>query len=229
MSLRCITLDSDAPALAEISYLLEQDNRVSMVTRTREYEDLHKTLQADRYDAVFVCLIHHDPTKVKEMLDQISAHTNFVALSRFPDHAFSAYEVGATDFILKPVNRANLDRALNRLLNATISKDDTTRLKVERRGSVHYIDIREILHIEANGDYTHISTLRGVFTSRQSLSQLAQELAKEGFFRIHRKWLVPLARIQSIQTDCGNRVALVHDREIPVSRALARELRNILG
>ncbi len=228
MSLRCITLDSDAPALAEISYLLEQDERVDVVKRTSHYEDLHKTLQESAYDAVFVCLIHHDPILVKEMLDQVSKTTKFVALSRQHEHAFSAYEVGAIDFILKPVNRANLDRALNRVVRAADTLE-VARIKVEQRGAVHYVDVREICYIEAHGDYTHLTTLRGVFTSRQSLSQLASDLGKEGFIRVHRKWLVPINRVQSIQTDCGNTSVRVHDREIPVSRTLARELRNILG
>jgi DNA-binding LytR/AlgR family response regulator len=228
MNLRCITLDSDAPALAEISYLLEQDERVSVVKRTGHYDDLQSLLQDGNFDAVFVCLIHHDPIVVKELLDQVSRNTRFVALSRQHEHAFSAYEVGAIDFILKPVNRANLDRALNRVMRAS-SEGEITRIKVEQRGSVHYIDVREICYIEAQGDYTHLTTLRGVFTSRQPLSLLASELGKEGFIRVHRKWLIPMNRVQSIQTDCGNTSVRVHDREIPVSRALARELRNILG
>lgn len=228
MNLRCITLDSDAPALAEISYLLEQDERVNLVKRTSHYDELQNTLMESTYDAVFVCLIHHDPIVVKELLDQVSRNTRFVALSRQHDHAFSAYEVGAIDFILKPVNRANLDRALNRVVRSA-EANDVTRIKVEQRGATHYIDVREICYIEAHGDYTHLTTLRGIFTSRQSLSLLASELGKEGFIRVHRKWLVPLNRVQSLQTDCGNTLVRVHDREIPVSRALARELRNILG
>ena len=228
MNLRCITLDSDAPALAEISYLLEQDERVSVVRRTSEYDDLQKTLQAETYDAVFVCLIHHNPILVKEMLDAVSQNTRFIALSRQQEHAFSAYEVGAIDFILKPVNRANLDRALNRVIRST-EATEVMRIKVEQRGSIHYIDVREICYIEAQGDYTHLTTLRGIFTSRQSLSHLARELSPEGFIRIHRKWLIPVNRVQSMHTDCGNTSVRVHDREIPVSRALARELRNILG
>lgn len=228
MSLRCITLDSDAPALAEISYLLEQDERVSVVKRTGHYDDLQNLLKDDEFDAVFVCLIHHDPIVVRELLDRVSRNTRFVALSRQLDHAFSAFEVGAIDFILKPVNRVNLDRALNRVMRSS-DESIVTRIKVEQRGSVHYIDVREICYIEAQGDYTHLTTLRGVFTSRQSLAHLASELGKDGFVRVHRKWLIPLHRVQSLQTDCGNTSIWVHDREIPVSRALARYLRNLLG
>ena len=57
--LRCLALDVDAPALAEVAYLLDTDHRVATVQSTRSIADAADIVRRESIDAVFVCLVHH--------------------------------------------------------------------------------------------------------------------------------------------------------------------------
>lgn len=231
MSFRCIALDAEKSALAELSYLLNNDPRVNQVIATSETEQASSALKQERIDAVFVCLIHHSVEQVNELLAPYASHTKFVALSRKPEDAFGAFEFGAIDYILKPINKHNIERAMVRLENHFVpsSTNPTTKIRVEHNGITYFVNSNEVFYIQANGDYSIVTTARGDFVAKTSLSKLAESLSESGFDRVHRQWLVQLERVDAIVHECGGMNLLVAGRQVPVSRRCARIVRQKLG
>lgn len=229
-TLRCVALDADATALAELTYVLSADSRVAQVAPAMNIDEASQLVETHQIDVVFVCLVHHPPFEISNVLAQQSVRPDFVALARTTDSAVDAFEFGALDYILKPITSTSIDRALARAIESKSRKTSITtrpqsRIAIDIEGIQHFLDSTDVLFIEARGDYTAIKTVRGNYLSRQSLGSLADQLADAGFIRVHRSWLVSSHHIESIQTDCGQTVVTISGQIIPVARRCAREVK----
>lgn len=231
MSLRCLALDAEKTALAELSYLLDQDSRVGQVIPISNAEQASAALKQEKVDAVFVCLVHHTVEEVNQLLAPYAEHTKFVALSRTPADAIKAFEFGAIDYILKPITPENIQRSMMRLQDyfAPSNNYPSIRIRVEENGNSYFVQSSEIFYIQALGDFSLAATSRGEFLTKQSLSKLEQNLAGAGFERVHRQWLVNLGQVEAILNDCSTFSLQVGGKNIPVARRCAKSVRQKLA
>lgn len=91
----------------------------------------------------------------------------------------------------------------------------------------------DILFASADGDRTFLHTAAGPIASHFNMGELEQRLARSGFFRAHRSYLVNLQRVKEVISYTRDSFSLVLDdpaaTQIPLSKASARELRELLG
>jgi DNA-binding LytR/AlgR family response regulator len=231
MTLRCMALDAEKTVLAEISFLLDQDPRVGQVIAISDPEQASSALKQEKIDAVFVCLVHHTVEQVNTMLAPYAQHTKFVALSRKAEDAMHAFEFGAIDYILKPLTKFNIERAILRLEDHFTSNASSAnvRIKIEHNGTSYFVPSSEVFYIQSNGDFSIVTTPRGDFVARASLAKLSQTLAEAGFERVHRQWLVQLSHVDSLVNEMGCTNLRVAGKEIPVSRRCVRNVRQKLA
>ena len=231
MSLRCMALDAEKSVLAELAYLLDQDPRVGQVIAISNAEQASSALKQEKIDAVFVCLMHHTVEQVNTLLAPYAEHTKFIALSRRAEDALHAFEFGAIDYILKPLTKANIERATIRLENHFVPDSGTSnvRLKVEHNGTTYFVHSSEVFYIQAHGDFSIVTTVRGEFVSKSSLAKLSENLSEAGFERVHRQWLVQISHVEAVLNDLGCTNLQVAGKHIPVSRRCVRNVRQKLA
>lgn len=154
-----------------------------------------------------------------------------VFVSAHAEHAVEAFDVGAIDYVVKPVEAPRLQRALDRARRMLSPQGaQAERLPVETRQGVLLLDPRRVTHIEVEGALVAISSLdAGRLLTDMSLHALQQRLT--GFERVHRRALVNLARVGRLEpTESGGYVAhLEGGASVVVSRMVARRLRRRLG
>jgi two-component system, LytTR family, response regulator len=152
-------------------------------------------------------------------------------------HALEAFEIGAVDYVVKPVEAARLSRAIERARRRLTPETapgpaavGVERLPLETSQGVLLLDPAQITHVEIEGALTAVVSLeQGRVLTEASLGKLSDKLA--GFERVHRQALVNLARVRRLEpAPSGGYVAhLDGDAAVPVSRAVARRLRRRLG
>jgi DNA-binding LytR/AlgR family response regulator len=226
-----MALDSDALALRDLGKLLIDNPRVTNVITHTDIRQAASEVTRESTDVVFVCLIHHSPDEINQTFKTATDGPLFVAVARDPQHAMDAYQVGAVDYLLKPLTEQGMDNALTRVesLIGQRSNSNSRRIIGERDNQMHLIDLRDVLYVRSNGDYTHVTTTKGEFVSRNSLASLAESFEAEGLVRVHRQWLVPINRIEVLKSECGQTFAVVQDVEVPVARRCVRTVRDLLG
>jgi DNA-binding LytR/AlgR family response regulator len=165
-----------------------------------------------------------------------------VFVTAHDDRAVDAYEVGAKDYLLKPLREQRLAAALDRIINnraaaapvepAPPERDEDEVIPVELAGTTKLVPRSAVRYVEAQGDYARLHTTEGSHLVRIPLSVLEDRWRDAGFVRIHRSFLVALPLVTELRLSGSGYVVRVgsgaETAELPVSRRHTRELKDRL-
>jgi DNA-binding LytR/AlgR family response regulator len=239
--MRVLAVDDEAPARAELAYLLGRDPRVSEVLTADDGAEALRMLETTTVDALFVDIRMPglDGLDLARVLRRFSSPPAVVFVSAYDNHALEAFDLRAVDYLMKPVREERLAEAVGRVLESrgralapepvpTAAEDDDETIAVELGGVTRFVRRSEVVYVEAHGDYARLVTADGRHLVRVSLALLEEQWADAGFVRIHRRWLVPLRAIDEVRSDGGRMSVRVGDAVLAVSRRHTRELRDRL-
>lgn len=176
------------------------------------------------YDLVFldIEMPELDGISVARRLRQLNKDVPIVFLTGHIEYALEGYEVNALRYLTKPISMPKLQEVL-RYVAAQLQQHRVLWVKTEL--TEEKIHIKDILFMEAQNQNILIHTKRGVHSVRYNLSDYEKELAQDGFFRIHRGYLVSFAHIKSVGK---GEVTLTNNVRLPVSRTKEKELKEAL-
>lgn len=158
------------------------------------------------------------------------------------EHALEAFDIGAIDYLLKPIDAVRLGRALARArARAGERSDDRSseraaevelrRLPVTTRDGIVLVDPRTISHAIFDGALVTLTCAQGAYLVDFSLQELEERLPGAIFERVHRRALVNLERIERLepQESGGYTARMIGGDAVPIARQAARRLRRRLG
>lgn len=236
-ALRVLVVDDERPALDELQYLLDQDDRVGEVVACQSATDALRTLHEREVDAVFLDIQMPGLTglELAQVLQRFRTPPPVVFVTAHEAHAVDAFDLRAVDYVLKPVREERLAEAVRRILEGdrTTAPVEDLQIPVELGGVTRFVDRRDVTHVEAQGDYARLHTADGTHLIRVPLTTLEEEWRSAGFVRIHRSLLVALGHIREVRMEQGRCTVAVGPRgettDLVVSRRHTRELRELLG
>jgi two-component system LytT family response regulator len=154
-----------------------------------------------------------------------------------------AFDAGATDYLMKPIEEDRLKKALARARERQATKrlrpeadqprmppaPELQRLPLATREGIVLLDPETISHALLDGELVTVFSDRGKILTDASLQELETKLP--GFVRVHRRALLNLRQVARLESqDTGGFLARTLAGEaVPVSRQAARELRKRLG
>ena len=239
-----LAVDDEAPALDELVYLLGRHPSIGEVHQAGDATSALRELNQRTIDAVFLDINMPGLTglELAGVLGNFAHRPAVVFVTAHDDKAIEAFDVGAADYLLKPIRQSRLDEAVRRVLAAPsdsvrdqpkpdVPHDDDV-IPAELGGITHLVPRDGIGWVEAEGDYARLHSDSGAHLVRIPLSTLESRWRDKGFQRIHRSYLVALRLVIGLRTTDG--AVLVRLRangaspavELPVSRRQARELRD---
>ena len=140
-----------------------------------------------RVDVVFldISMPGASGLQLAEALHKLKNPPAIVFVTAYSDHAVEAFDVDAVDYLMKPVEEARLDRAIEKVMQrtkpVTDSKVTIERIPVEKGGRKVLIPVDDIRFIMAKDDYSCIYTVDDRFLSTTSLAQFEAKLCDFGF------------------------------------------------
>jgi DNA-binding LytR/AlgR family response regulator len=230
--LTVLVVDDERPALDELSWLLDRDERVGTVLTADSAADALRVLQEQDVDVVLSDIRMPGLTglELAQVLRRFREPPRIVFITAHEQHAVDAFELDVVDYLLKPVRESRLREAVRRVVDAggapTEPEDDA--IPVELGGVTRFVRRSEVRYVEAQGDYTRLHTPAGNPLIRVPMATLEEEWADAGFVRIHRSHLVALAHVSEVRADGGRVTVVVDGEELTVSRRHTRELRDLL-
>ncbi len=159
----------------------------------------------------------------------------------YDDHALAAFEANATDYLLKPIRKEQLERALGKArqwsrvqLSAVRREGGGLRtrryISARARGGLQLVPVTDIVYFKADQKYVTVRYREGEVLIEDSLKVLEEEFC-ERFARIHRNSLVDVASISGLEkSHAGNCLVRLRGMEdtLEVSRRHVAELRRRL-
>ncbi|MCV7285976.1 response regulator transcription factor [Mycolicibacterium wolinskyi] len=244
--LTVLAVDDEAPALDELAYLLGRHPDVAEVHTAADATSALRELNRHPIDAVFLDINMPGLSGIElaGVLTNFAHRPAVVFVTAHDDKAVAAFDVGAIDYLLKPIRQNRLDEAVRRVATAGEAAtpaqpdepddQDSAVIPAELGGITHLVQRDSIGWVEAEGDYARLHSATGAHLVRIPLSTLETRWRDHGFQRIHRSYLVSLRQVTGLRTAEG--AVLVRLRangaspavELPVSRRQARELRDRL-
>jgi DNA-binding LytR/AlgR family response regulator len=265
-----LAVDDEEPALEELAYLLGEDSRVGLVLKASDATDALRILNsrqgvreaaaaggrggihpatgtrvAERTDVEVVFLDIRMPgldgLELARVFSSMATPPSVVFVTAHDDRAVDAYEVGAVDYLLKPLRSERLAASIDRILaNRSSGAAEPVRdesgedevIPVELAGTTKLVPRSAVRYVEAQGDYARLHTHEGSHLVRIPLSVLEDRWREAGFVRIHRSFLVSLPLVTELRLSGSGYVVRVGSgpdcAELPVSRRHTRELKDRL-
>lgn len=244
-TLTVLAVDDEAPALDELVYLLGEHPCIGEVIAASDATSALRELNQRPIDAVFldINMPGLSGLELAGVLTNFSYRPAVVFVTAHDDKAVEAFDVGAVDYLLKPIRQSRLDESVRRALAvATEARRDEEEpgdeeadiLPAELGGITQLVPRDTIGWVEAEGDYARLHSASGAHLVRIPLSTLESRWRDKGFQRIHRSYLVALKQVTGLRTTDGSMLVRLRANgdspavELPVSRRQAKELRDRL-
>ncbi|HEX8244931.1 MAG TPA: LytTR family DNA-binding domain-containing protein [Longimicrobium sp.] len=205
MTLRCVVADDETLVRRHLRGLLE-DAGVQVVAECATGDEAARAVVELEPDAAFLD-IHMPGMDGFGVMEQVgvSRLAAVVFVTAYDQHALRALQLGAADYLLKPVVPDELARAVARVRQRVAARPRPAgpayleRLLVRHDGRVLVVPVSRVEWFEAADDSVRVHASSEVYTIRGPLGELADRLDPALFARIHRSTIVRLDRVREIQ------------------------------
>jgi len=238
-SLRILIADDEQLARARLARLLSAMPDVEVVGEAKDGDEVLARVRAGGVDVVLLDIQMPRLSGTEALALWPKDGPWVVFCTAHAEHAVAAFDGGAVDYLLKPVEPQRLAKAIARArerstraaFSAAVEKHQLTRLAITTRQGVVLVDPAAVTHAVLEDELVTVHTKEVSYLTDFTLNELEERLPRGKFERVHRRALVNLeavARLEPLET--GGYTARTHSgHAVEVSRQAARELRRRLG
>jgi two-component system LytT family response regulator len=182
-----------------------------------------------------------------EVLEELSDQQfDVVFVTAHEKYAVQAHQFDSVGYLIKPIHRDDLRQVIKKLttkVHKRIQGNDFTsllqtfrntfeiprKIAVQSLKDIQYVNISEIIRLEADGNYSKIYMNTGPYLlSSRQIGEYEVRLRPMGFFRIHDKHMVNMRYVRSFQKGEGGTAVLEDQTQLPVARRRKEEFLRLL-
>lgn len=252
-----LIIEDEKPAARLLQRKLEKlDITVETMLHSVE-ESIHWFSNNQHPDLIFLDIQLSDGLSF-EIFEKIDIQSAIIFTTAYDEYALKAFKLNSIDYLLKPIDEDDLEVAVTKfkarlpkadsvnqnlqldfeqirqMLSNPFEKSYKKRFTVKIGQHLKVITTEEIecFFSENKGTYIHTFDNRNYLID-STLEILEQELDKKDFFRVSRKFIVPLTAIKEIQIYTNSRLKVIlptyKEDEVIVSREKVQDFKNWLG
>src|SRR6185503_727082 len=234
--INCIIVDDEPHAIEVLDHYVKQTPHLHLVaTFTNPIEALQLFTQR-KIDLVFLDIQMPDISGI-DFIKAIQGKSKVILTTAYSDFALEGYELAVVDYLMKPIRLPRFLTAVQKaveqinimqenLSHQEIIVDDYIFVKTESKGKLLKINLGEIDFIESMKNYVAIHRGGQKTLVYTSMKELEEHLPKKQFIRVHKSFIIPIARITGIE---GNLVRLKNvTAEILIGESYKAELMDII-
>ncbi|HJB00136.1 MAG TPA: LytTR family DNA-binding domain-containing protein [Candidatus Mediterraneibacter merdavium] len=154
-----------------------------------------------------------DGMTAAEEIRKVDSTVSIIFITNAPQYAIRGYEVGALDYILKPVPYFTFSQKLGRAVEK-LKKRERKWITVQVKGGVMRMELADIYYIESQGHDLIYHTKDGTPVAGSTMKSVEDRMTEMDFFRINKCYLVNLEHVEGVQ----DKYAVVHGERLLISR-----------
>lgn len=227
-TLKCIAIDDEPMALLVIEQFCRRKGGLEITTFSEPHIGLEAICQS-KPDLVFldIQMSSISGLRIAEILPKECC---FIYTTAYAEYALEGFNLDAVDFLHKPFAYERFETAVEKALRRIESRrtENPECLVVKQEYTNVSIPLKDILYIEALGNYVKIVRCSGGHVlTRTNLKSLTDLLPEGAFLRIHRSYVIPRSAVISFSR---TRVILKgHEEGIPVGAQYAGQVMEMLS
>ncbi|MEO8621823.1 MAG: LytTR family DNA-binding domain-containing protein [bacterium] len=220
-----LLVDDEPLSRRRLRQLLHGDPDFDVVGECGDARTLSDVVRELRPDVVCldIRMPHIDGFEAQHAIRALVKHVVFV--TAHSEHAARAFEVAASDYLVKPVTQARFSAALERI-RRSLGDPGSERILLGSRQGGAAVNVGDVTWIESDGAYVQVHAAGRTHVVRESMSQIIERLGASSFVRIHRSAGINLSHVRAVRrsTTKGLEVELTDGVRLPISRRKARDV-----
>ncbi|RYY99725.1 MAG: response regulator transcription factor [Chitinophagaceae bacterium] len=206
--IRCMIVDDEQHAIDILEHYVKQAPYLELVgTSTHPIEALQVVAQG-KVDLVFLDIQMPELSGI-DFIRAINGKAKVILTTAYSEFALEGYELDVVDYLLKPVRLPRFLQAVQKAMAALQpagapaapagEEDDYLFVKTESKGKLLKINLADIDYIEGMKNYVAIHRGAQKTLVYTSMKELEERLPQKQFMRVHKSFIIPLARITGIE------------------------------
>ena len=231
MSIKFLIVDDEPLAHKVIERFAADASGLEKVGQCYDALEAIAFLREQPVDLIFLD-IHMPKLKGLDFLKILKQAPAIILTTAYKEYALEAFELEVLDYLLKPFSFERFLKAINKLnISPTPNKEaplahspPSSRIFVKTDKKHIQVNLSNIQYLAAYGSYVKLYTDDRMILAHHKLSDFEQMLPAKDFIRVHKSYLLPIAKIESIE---GNQVQL-GDQKIPVGATYRQKVKALL-
>jgi two-component system LytT family response regulator len=214
-TVNALIIEDDTSSVTLLKEFLKDFPYIELLGEAFNIKDAETLINANpNVDLIFMD-IDLKGTNALDLMKFVDPQTKVLFITAYPDFAVKAFEYNTIDYIVKPISRDRLKKAISRLGVFENADENDFEEKSAKHSSkfgidnmvlmnidneLKFIKIKDINYIEAKGNYTYVALNDGKsFTTYGLIKLWEDKLPQDDFFRVHRSTIVNLHNVLKIE------------------------------
>ena len=239
-------IDDEAPARSLLKQYLADYPSLIVVGEANNGVDAIRLIEEFKPEIVFLDIQMPGMTGF-EVIQNLSEMPQIIFSTAYDQYALNAFEVNAVDYLLKPYTKERFGLAIERvmehaaknldqikiltenLLEQNLQKDEyLDKILVSSRNKLVALQVKDIIWISAEKDYSNLITGDQKFLSNYGISKVAEKLDPKVFIRVHRSSIINFNYIEEIiKYPSSYEVKMKNGDVVRVSRSYLDNIREL--
>jgi len=165
-----------------------------------------------------------------DLIGSLDHPPNVIIVSGGGEFALKAFDFNVVDFLLKPISYARFCKAIDKVVRYFApkegSKSGDEEIFIKKGSSLVKLKLREIVFVEALGNYVTLNTNTDKFTIHFTMKAIESQLPSGVFIRVHRSFIINKSMIQAIKESSLDIMVGHTVKNIPVGKSFRDSLLN---
>ena len=228
-------IDDEMHCIKTLRYQLEkQFNNVAIVFDTTDSTIAKAMVESFKPDIIFLDIEMPVMNGLQFLSQFDTIPFKVIFTTAYDQYAIKAIRLNALDYLLKPVDRNELEQAIEKFKNEKdiTAREQVTHLQLFREKKIKdtialsasqglfFVKINDIMYLEGDNCYTHVMMSDGKkYLVSKTLSNFDDILTEDNtFFRAHKSYVINLSYIKQYVRGDGGEIIMVDDKTISLSR-----------
>lgn len=192
--IRCLIVDDEEPARELIKLHLSMLDGFEVAASLDNALEAYSYLQNHTVDLVFLDIMLPKLSGL-DLLRTLKVVPKVILTTAYREYAADAFDLDVFDYIVKPVTQERFMKAIGKY------NSDSAFLFFKVGREQVKIFLNEIIFIEGLADYIKVHTKAQSYIVSEKLGYMEEKLAANSFLRIHKSYIVSLAKITRYNTE----------------------------
>ncbi len=214
--MRCVIIDDEPFAIELLKLYIQKTPELTLLASFSNSQKAIDYINKNEIDLLFLDIQMPHINGI-QLIKKLPTPPMLIFSTAFNKYAIEGFELQAIDYLLKPFDYDRFYRAIKKAdelyrlkLAATMQPEPFIFVKADYQ--MLKINISQILFIEGWDDYIKIYLSNKPILTLMSLKSILELLPHKDFIRVHRSFIVPIKKIESIR----NKTIKIGEKEIPV-------------